>query len=228
MADQHERRRANAPAPAPAIRWPAGRDGWSARPAAGCRARAPARGPAPRGAPRRPTGAPGPPRPVRPSSSSSSRRTVGVVGRAEAGFDIVQTVVAKPPKVRAPAAGSAGWRRAAGSGVPASGLDRPGGDLAAASTCRSRCGRRGEPLAGPDRQVGARRAAACRRRSGGCLGAAEAEGPCGGKGGARPRRVKPPTRGCRCQVAAVGSMSTTGGRAVESQTRRQISSGSST
>ena len=47
-----------------AIRSPAGRDGWSARRAAGCRAPARARGRAPRGAPRRRRAAPGSSSPV--------------------------------------------------------------------------------------------------------------------------------------------------------------------
>ena len=70
VADHHQRRAAAIRARLPAIRWRPDRDGWSARRAGECRARAPARGRARRGAPRRRTACGGSSSPVRPSCSS--------------------------------------------------------------------------------------------------------------------------------------------------------------
>ncbi len=60
VADQHQGASAGWPAPPPARRSPAGRDGWSARRAAGCRAPGRVPGPGRRGGPRRRRAAPGP------------------------------------------------------------------------------------------------------------------------------------------------------------------------
>ena len=74
MADQHQRRARGFERPPPAIRSSADRDGWSARRAAGCRARRRARGRAPHGALRRRRAFAGSSAPVRPSSPMTCAR----------------------------------------------------------------------------------------------------------------------------------------------------------
>ena len=57
------------------------------------------------------------------------------------------------------------------------GLDEPGGDLQAASICRSRCGRSGRRARPTTPIIRRRTTAACRRRSARCLSTGSAEAP---------------------------------------------------
>ncbi len=140
VADQHDAGARATPVPPPATRSPAGPDGWSARPAAAGRARAPARAPARRGAARRRTGAPGP----RPGQAEPVEQGGGRgAGRRRAPCRLARSPAWWRSRTgRAPAAGSAWWRRAARSGCrrrTAAARRRS----SAGWTCRSRCGRPG-------------------------------------------------------------------------------------
>ena len=164
VRDDDQRRARCGRAPLPAIRWPTGRDGWSARQAAGCRARrqdAGQRGAA--GLAARQLG--------RDSLAGEAEMlhqiggAVGIVARARA-----------PPRHRRATVGKAvdvgllrqiadGRRRLAEDGrrpAARSGRRRS----SAASICRSRCGRPARSCRRPTPTARHRRAAACRRRSG--------------------------------------------------------------
>ena len=163
----HQRRALRRRARAPAIRWSAGRDGWSARRAAGCRAPAPARARARRGALRRPRGAPGSSLAVEAELFQQIARLVRVVGGPEPGLDIGERrrVAGEIRLLRQIAHGGARLHEAPCRGRARSARRRS----SAASICRSRCGRPGTRARPPTPTARRRRAAACRRRSARCL-----------------------------------------------------------
>ena len=105
-------------------------------------------------------------------------RAVGIVARPEPRLDIGERG-RRSRRGRAPAAGS-GWSRRAGRSACRRRARSARRRSSAASTCPSRCGRRGTAARPARRRARRPRAAACRRRSARCPGAAEEVGPCRG------------------------------------------------